>query len=95
MLIGKKNMATRGQDYFALYGYSGNLKNVRLRSCMADFQIIVKIGSLCDRPSIIFLQAMLIDIKIWLPGGGAVLPYSGNFKNLLLKVSGPFSKLFV
>ena len=36
-----KNMAVRGRGYFALYGYSENFKNLLLRKCMADFQIIV------------------------------------------------------
>ena len=29
-----------GRGYFALYGYSENLKNLLLHKCQADFQII-------------------------------------------------------
>ena len=34
-------MAASGQDYFTLYGYSENLKNILLQKCQADFQIIL------------------------------------------------------
>ena len=36
-----KNMAAMGAGYFALYGYRENLKNLLLRKCQADFQIIL------------------------------------------------------
>ena len=35
-----KIMATRGRDYFAVYGYSENLTNLLPRKCLASFQII-------------------------------------------------------
>ena len=41
-------MATRGLGYFALYGYSENLKYPLLRKCQADFQIILQKHSLGD-----------------------------------------------
>ena len=36
-----KNMAARGQGYFASYGYSENLEKLLLQKCQADFQIIL------------------------------------------------------
>ena len=42
MLIGQKTWPPGGgRGYFALYGYSENLKNLILRKCLADFQIIL------------------------------------------------------
>ena len=35
------NMAARGRGYFALYDHSENLKNLLLRKCFADIQIIL------------------------------------------------------
>ena len=35
-------MAARGRGYFALYGYSENLKYPLLRKCQADIQIILQ-----------------------------------------------------
>ena len=37
-------MVASGQCYFALYGYSENLKNLLLQKCQADFQLILYIG---------------------------------------------------
>ena len=36
-----KTMDARGRGYFALYGYSENLKNLLLRKFLANFQIIL------------------------------------------------------
>ena len=41
MLIGRKPWPPGGQGYFALYGYSDKFKNLLLRKCQADFQIIL------------------------------------------------------
>ena len=41
MLIGQKTWPPGGQGYFALYGYSEKFKNLLLRKCQADFQIIL------------------------------------------------------
>ena len=35
-------MDASGRGYFALYGYSENLKNLLLRKCLANFQIICR-----------------------------------------------------
>ena len=43
-----KSMAASRQGYFALYGYSENLKYPLLRKCQADFQIILQKHSLGD-----------------------------------------------
>ena len=63
MLIGQKTWL-RGRGYFALYGYSQNFKNLLRRKCRANFHIIVEM--FLGRPSIRFLQAMLISRKaVW------------------------------
>ena len=36
-----KNVAARERGYFAIYGFSENLKNLLLRKCRAYFQIIL------------------------------------------------------
>ena len=71
MLIGRKNMAATGRGYFALYGYSENLKNILLKVWGRFSNNFVEI--LLGWPSIRFLQAMLIDRKLWPPGDGAYI----------------------
>ena len=64
-------MASRGWDYFAIYDYRENLKNLLLRKCQADYQILF-LEMFPGWLSIRFHQAMLIFQKTCPPGGEAV-----------------------
>ena len=68
-------MATRGQGYFALYGSSENIKKSSPPKVSGRFSnnfVEMFLGFL-GWPSIRFLQTKLIDLKLWLPGGGAYM----------------------
>ena len=65
-------MAATVRGYFALYGFSENLKKSSPPKVFGRFSnIFVEI--LLGLPSIRFLQAMLIGQKLWPPGGGAYM----------------------
>ena len=71
-------MAARGWGYFALYGYSEDLKYPLLRKCQADFQIILQKHSLDDTLQDSFKPWWLVN-KIATRGQGCLeilfLPY--------------------
>ena len=49
ILIGLKNIATRGRGCFALYGYFENFSNLILQKYLANFQFNLMEWSLDDR----------------------------------------------
>ena len=77
-------MAAKVLGYFALYGYSENLKNLLLRKCLADFQIILQNCSCGYRLSDYTKPCWLVE-KQGHQGVGcfALYSYSDNLKNLL------------
>ena len=88
-----KNMAVKGRDYFALHGYSENLKipppkvSGRFSNNFEEMFL--------GWPTIGFLQAMLMVEKHGLQEAGFFTLYGSSKKSFPTKVLGRFSNSFV
>ena len=90
-LDSSKNMAARGASLFSLYIYIENFKNLLVRNQRTDFHIILQKCSFGDPVARLFKPFGFVKKK-WTPGGGAYFSYIiyiENFKNLLVKTTGP------
>ena len=90
-----KNMATRGQGLFSLYIYIENFKNLLVRNHWTDFNIILQKCSFGDPLPRLFKPFGFVK-KHGCQGVGLIFPIYlyKNFKNLLVRTTGPISILF-
>ena len=87
-----KNMATRGQGLFSLYIYIENFKNLLVRNHWTNFIIILQKCSFSDPLPRLFKPFGFVK-KHGARGWGlfSLYIYIENFKNLLVRTTGPIS----